>query len=473
MRWPLRYQIMLPMAGLMLATLVGVSLLNAWMAARRSSLHIGRQLQEITRTLDNSSFPLTDSVLRQMRGLSGAEFALRNNSGSIVASTVEPRLLNDLPAQPAGDVSGDLGRRVRLEGVDYFHTAQRLTGRQAAGEGAAELHILYPEAGYREAWQAAVVPPLAIGIVALLFSGLSAGLVAARLSRPISRLRLQVEHIAQGAFDAMELPQRHDEIRDLVQSVNRMSTMLTRYENDVRRTERLRTLAQLGGGIAHQLRNSATGCRMALDLHAGQCPLGEHCEELEVARRQLQLMEKYIQRILTMGRQEPPRDRAHVDLAELIDHSLPLVKPAAVHAGVDLRWDRPESAMLVRGAADELEQMLINLVLNAIEAAARGESAAGQGRRVEVVLKHAGAGHSEIHILDSGAGPAASIQPELFEPFVSEKPDGVGLGLSVAREVATRHGGAIQWMRREDVTCFIVRLPVTSPETDCVETAGR
>jgi hypothetical protein len=47
MRWPLRYQIMLPMAGLMLATLVGVSLLNAWMAARRSSLHIGRQLQEI------------------------------------------------------------------------------------------------------------------------------------------------------------------------------------------------------------------------------------------------------------------------------------------------------------------------------------------------------------------------------------------------------------------------------------------
>ena len=51
--------------------------------------------------------------------------------------------------------------------------------------------------------------------------------------------------------------------------------MLAGYEEEVRRTERMRTLAHLGGGIAHQLRNSATGCAIAVDLHAEECPLGE------------------------------------------------------------------------------------------------------------------------------------------------------------------------------------------------------
>ena len=60
--------------------------------------------------------------------------------------------------------------------------------------------------------------------------------------------------------------------------MNRMAAMLAGYEEEVRRTERMRTLAHLGGGIAHQLRNSATGCAMAVDLHADECPLGDASE---------------------------------------------------------------------------------------------------------------------------------------------------------------------------------------------------
>jgi nitrogen-specific signal transduction histidine kinase len=60
----------------------------------------------------------------------------------------------------------------------------------------------------------------------------------------------------------------------------------------------------------------------------------------------------------------------------------------------------------------------------------------------------------------------------LFDPFVTGKPDGVGLGLSVAREVILEHGGQIAWRRDEGMTCFTIELPTASKEAVCVEAAG-
>ena len=82
----------------------------------------------------------------------------------------------------------------------------------------------------------------------------------------------------------------------MYQAVNRMAQMLASYESEVRRTERIATLAPLGGGVAHQIRNSVTGQLIALDLHSEECSTGRSCESLHVARRQLQLMEEYIRR---------------------------------------------------------------------------------------------------------------------------------------------------------------------------------
>jgi DNA-binding protein Fis len=72
----------------------------------------------------------------------------------------------------------------------------------------------------------------------------------------------------------------------------------------------MRTLATLGGGVAHQLRNSVTGSNIALDLHAEECAAGRSCESLSVARRQLQLMEEYIRRFLQLGKRIDERPHA-------------------------------------------------------------------------------------------------------------------------------------------------------------------
>jgi signal transduction histidine kinase len=282
-----------------------------------------------------------------------------------------------------------------------------------------------------------------------------------------------VDKIARGDFRTIALPRRNDEVRELAAAIDRMVRQLERYEEQVRRHERLRTLGQLGGGIAHQIRNSATGCRMALDLLAREIPGVGDSEHLDVARRQLRLMEEYLGRMLTVGRQPAQPPREPIELTSVVDDVLKLVAPAATHVHVDLDFRRPAESISVRGHRESLEQLLVNLLVNAVDAAGRPQDddaateAGGKGRRagrVEVRLGAESDKQAVLTVCDSGPGPSAEIGATLFEPLVTDKPDGSGLGLSVAREIAEQHQGSVAWERRDDETCFFVRLPLAGDE---------
>ncbi len=458
MRWLLRNQIVVPMTAVLLTTVLAVSVTTAFLAARRTTAELERLLQNIARTVSDARFPLTESVLLQMRGLSGAEFVLRNDSGRIVAQTVTPP--SDVEWRSLSDAGGvaslRLSRSIALSDGRYFHAAVRLSVRGNVAESQT-LHLFYPEANYQQAWRDAVLPPLLIGAVALAGMTVAALWIAARVSRPLMTLNRQVEQIADGQFLPMSLPPRDDEVRDLSQSVNRLAEMLTSYESEVRRSERLRTLDQLGGGIAHQLRNAVTGCRLAVDLHLADCPLGADDESLMVAKRQLALMETAIQRFLTLGQ---PKSESHVrrlDLVELINTTVPLVLPTARHAQVDLRWSPPSESLWVDADSGELEQLVVNLLLNALDAVT-SQVHNPADRWVEVSCESHG-DRLSVRVRDSGNGPSDKVRDRLFTPFVTDKPSGVGLGLAVAQEIARRHGGEVAWTREANVTSFCVDLP--------------
>ena len=133
--------------------------------------------------------------------------------------------------------------------------------------------------------------------------------------------------------------------------------MLADYEQQVRRTEQMRTVARLGASLAHEMRNAATGCRMAVDLHAEECPAAADDESLAVARRQLRLMENQLQRFLQVGRQPTEVVRGEVDLARVVDDLLPLVRPAVRHAKVELDWRPADEELFVLGDEDALSQV--------------------------------------------------------------------------------------------------------------------
>src|SRR5262245_25427370 len=133
MRWPLRYQILLPMAGILLLTIVVVSALNAWLASARARRQIEQQLADVSRTLTTSNFPLESNVLRQMRGLTSADYVVVDGSGRAVAASDESLIAtaeNDRGTVKRADLSATLGP----DGRGFFHAAIPVD-RQAAGRG--------------------------------------------------------------------------------------------------------------------------------------------------------------------------------------------------------------------------------------------------------------------------------------------------------------------------------------------------
>jgi signal transduction histidine kinase len=471
MRWPLRYQIMVPMAAVMLLAVVFVEGVGALLAVRDTESQIAAQIHEVARIASEANFPLTAPVLRQMKALSGAELIVVDDDGSMLATSGPVADAKQLPkaVTPIAEAGIASSARVAIADRKFFHMS--IATPAAGGEGR-RLHILYPEASYEQAWQREVFPPLGFIAVALPIVLLLSHFTASRIASRVGKLREQVDRIAQGEYEQFALPDGDDEIRALAVDVNRMSATLAGYEEEVRRTERMRTLAHLGGGIAHQLRNSATGCAMAVDLHADECPLGEASETLVVAKRQLRLMEQYIQRFLQLGKSSETQASQRVDLTALVDDLVPLVAPSARHAGVKLVWQRPADSAIALGNAERLGQTVINLLVNAIQAAAEGATRADADARVSIDFVRMPPAAILLSISDTGSGPAENVQQNLFEPFVTGKTDGVGLGLSVAREIVEEHGGRISWCRSGGLTSFTVELPLVAAEANCVETAG-
>jgi signal transduction histidine kinase len=460
---------MSPLLAVALVSLAAVGAINSWIAAKHTRERIERQLQGVVDVLTTSNFPLTAPVLRKMRDLSSAEFALTDAQGFGMASS-----LASLPRLPTAAGSRhkeiSLGPSLEAAGRKYFHTVMPLDARSAASvaPGARLLHILFPRDEYMRSWRAAFVPPLVVGVLAVGAAAFAAQMLAGRISRATARLGSEVMRLARGDFSPVNLPATDDEIRDLALAVNRTAQMLEQYEQHVRRTEQMRTVSRLGASLAHEMRNAATGCRMAIDLHAEGCAAGGDGESLAVARRQLRLMERQLQRLLQLGRGPVDAVRREVELARLVDQLLLLVQPAARHANVELGWQPPDDDLIVIGDEDALNQVALNLILNAIEAVQQIPADGRGARRVTIELHRTAHSDVELAVSDTGPGPAAAASSAIFEPFVTSKAEGAGLGLAVAKQVVDDHDGSISWSRRDGVTRFRVTLPLAMKGVNCV-----
>lgn len=451
MRWSIRYQLLIPLLTLLLGV-VGMSVWAAVASAHQAREQIENQVRDIAHTVHDFGFPLKENVLQLMKGFSGADYVLITRDDQVRATL--PVRANDLPAPELEGHDWDrisLEHAVEVEGTSYLCSGLVLRREPNAG---AVLYILYPESRWRDAMWQAVRPSLLFGILGGLAAiGLTV-VLAQRLTQRVQELDRRTRLIAEGDFSPMPLPGRNDELRDLTRSVNDMAQRLAHYQDTVQKNERLRLLGQVSGGLAHQLRNGVTGARLAVQVHAAECNGHGDAESLDVALRQLALVEMHLRRFLHLGR-AGPQERQTCNVAALLRDTAALLRPQCQHAHIELRLALPEpdTAATVTGDPGQLNQVFLNIMTNAIEAA-------GPHGWVEVELKATDAGRAQVNVSDSGPGPDAEVAARLFEPFVTGKPDGVGLGLAVAKEIIEAHAGTLRWRRDADRTCFTIELPL-------------
>jgi signal transduction histidine kinase len=490
MRWPIRLQLLVPMLLVVFVAIIGSSVVSAMLITKwvrqRQEESLARVVSTMTDTHARASFPLSETVLEEMSGLSGAQFVAFDSAGTAQAASrkfaaADLASLRQLPRtqELAGFAEG---RTVSIGGVSYLAT--RLIVMNHSGEESTSLAVLYPQEQWSAVGRQAIYPLLVVAGAAVVVAMLVTAILARRVVQPLESLRRQAAAIERGDFRPMPIERRNDEIQDLARSINQMVERLARYEADVRRNERLRTLGQLGAGMAHQIRNAATGARLALDLHRRDCG-ADDSETLDVAVRQMALMESYLQRFLMLGRQRQIRsqasDRRPIDLAAVVADVLPLVRPACEHAHIHLQFVSPNLPAMINGDGQAVGQMLINLLLNAVDAASAIDESATASASV-ASSNHAGTVRVEIRcepndrvacrVSDTGRGPNAALGDSLAEPFVTDKPDGTGLGLAVVRQIAEEHGGELCWQRKDGMTHFTVNFPALRSEVVAAASDG-
>jgi signal transduction histidine kinase len=272
-------------------------------------------------------------------------------------------------------------------------------------------------------------------------------------------LEKHVETIAQGDF-GLELSGGHvdDELSRLVQSINSMSRQLRAMREQLIQGERTRLVAQLTAGIGHQLRNGIAGAKLAIQLHESRCHQVAD-SSLIVARNQLALVEEEVQGLLSLGKSDA-RPPGVVDLRLIVMTVRDLVSLSCEHQQIELTVLVEDPPLSVIGFTDGLRAAFLNLALNAIDAA-------GAGGQVWLVLKsdatlNSDAMQCRLIVEDDGSGPPAELEESLFESFVTSKPEGIGLGLTVAATVARTHHGTLTWSRSDGRTRFELKLPMSA-----------
>jgi signal transduction histidine kinase len=450
MRWSIRNQILVPLIAIQAVAVTAIAITTATLAARRSERQIIDRLNGVVDTLGHANFPYTASVLAKMRGLSGAHFIAYADDDRVTETTFPtlmdlPSPLRSIPTATKLDSLGESPTAV-LGGTRYFSMIVRTP---SSPHGWALL-VLYPETSWRQARSEAAMPSLLLGVGSLGIMVVITSWIAHRISGRIRRVERQVALIAAGDFQELDLDREQDEVHDLSRSINRMCLRLREMQQTIRHSERARLLAQFGAGLAHQLRNSITGARMSIQLHAKRFPAPDGEQSLNIALRQLAMTEEQVKGLLSLGCVER-RPRELCDLRQLLEDVALLVYPSCQHAKVTLHYQQEQGPLELLTDSSSVRAAVLNLTLNAIEAAGHGG---------EVSLEALSTGDVvSIEVVDTGPGPPPELGETLCEAFVTSKPEGVGLGLELAKQVAEEHDGQLSWTRAGGQTRFRLAFP--------------
>ncbi len=342
-----------------------------------------------------------------------------------------------------------------------------LTVRHTLHEPSMDLVLAAPLTPFTEPFQQAARRNLWIlAIVALAVFAL-ATLLTRRTTRALVRLAAAAEAVSEGDLDRRVEDAPGDEVGRVARAFNSMTESLRRTLRELSQRQALAAVGEFAASLAHEVRNPLTSIR--LDLQRVEEKLPDKSDARDLLGRALGEIER-VDRSVTGALRVA---RSGSVTLEPVDIRLPL--EAAIHsaepeleahgatlavepAGADPLW--------VKGDAPALEQLFLNLLLNAAQAL-------DEGGRVEVTVARYRDGVS-ISIRDTGRGiPLENIE-RIFEPFYSTRPEGTGLGLAIAQRIATAHGGELEIVSTPGAgTTVRLRLPQVAPPKRVVPEAAR
>ena len=284
-----------------------------------------------------------------------------------------------------------------------------------------------------------------------------------RLTRPIEELSEATRMVGQGRFEIEVKAETGDEIGALADSFNRMAVELKDREKALKglygqlvQSEKMAAFGALGAGIAHEVKNPLAGILGIAQLSLRGVDGGHPLEKnLKIIEKETKRCKVIIENLLKFARQEQV-EFDEVEIPQVMADALAIVDHQLGINNVKVEQELEEGIPTCKGNANQLQQVLMNLMINAQQAMG------GNAGTVKLSARKLEQGQVELRVSDTGPGIPKEIQQKIFEPFFTTKPagQGTGLGLSVTYGIIKDHGGEIRLESEVgEGTTFIITLP--------------
>lgn len=223
------------------------------------------------------------------------------------------------------------------------------------------------------------------------------------------------------------------------------------------RADRLAAMGELTAGVAHEVRNPLGIIRASVQLlEDAQCDKARIKEAADVIKQEIDRLDKVIKALLDFGRPSKPT-LVRADLNELLQDVVLFTNRFARQSDVHIEQRLAEDLPLVYGDPDQLKQVFLNLVTNAVQAMD------ASGGTITISTRATGE-YVEVSVADDGPGISTEDAPKVFDPFFTKRAEGTGLGLTIVHRIIDEHEGRIELDSGPDGTTFSVTLPAALDE---------
>jgi two-component system, NtrC family, sensor kinase len=317
-----------------------------------------------------------------------------------------------------------------------------------------------------------MLPPVGAALlVTALIAALIPILVSRYVSQPLAELSRRVLR-----FSGSDEPGRtsaHDEVQLLSEEFQRLDQRLTKAHEDLlerhryeleldrrlQRADRLATIGTLASGLAHEIGTPMAVIRTRTELLLeGNVSPQRTREALEIILSQIERISRIVHMLLDYARSREPV-RAKHDIRTILEHVLKLVDTESKRRGVQILVETSNRPLAVECDAEQLQQVFINLIVNAFDAMTPNGGMLRISTATEQTDYHGPI--IKLSFEDNGPGVPAQFQQHLFDPFFTTKPPGkgTGMGLSVSQAIIHDHNGEITFESTPSGTRFYIRIP--------------
>ena len=400
-------------------------------------------------------YAIDEQVAREVSEAAAAEVAFVAD-GNLIASTLKPELQHQAQANRLwGSLDGN--RTVRLGGEDYLAASADLSTANIENDAAEPT--LFVLKSFEQASQLIRQVNrwvLTLGLLTLAIGTILFISISRTLTRPLEVLVEGTRALAQGNFDYKLSEDGVEEIRELSRAFDRMRIELRRTQSELIDSERLATIGRMASSISHDLRHYLSAMYANAEFMSdGAIPQSEREDLLLEVRTAVQGMTDLLDSLLLFTQTGRALHPEYQSIDAVVENAANMVRshPGSRDVKIILNGLVPFMAWI---DARKLGRAVYNLLLNGCQAARRGY---GPATTTLSLLEDEKAIY--IKIADNGLGVPEAIRQTIFLPFVSEgRESGVGLGLTLAQQIAHEHGGNITLDTTiERHTVFTITLP--------------